>query len=244
MTVQCMKDIGLVSVLFLLIVALLVSAGCSGIGNGQPPLTQTVPPVNVTTTVPETTVVPVKTTSPPASVSTNTISMATPVATQSPITGSGDFSLKVDGITTGSVLPDEYSCGKKAGKSPDLSWQNLPPGTKSLVVIVEDPDASGGKFTHWILYNIPPDQSRIEPARPNIQVLANGTRQGINSGGSYGYYPACPPFGPQHRYIFTLYAIDSEISIPEGETVNRQSIDRLMSGHVISQVDIITTFKV
>jgi len=239
-----MKDIGLVSVLFVLIGALLVSAGCSGIGNGQPPLTRTVPPVNVTTTVPETTVVPVKTTSPPASVSTNTISMATPGATQSPVTGSGDFSLRVDGITTGSVLPDEYGCGKKAGKSPDLSWQNLPPGTKSLVVIVEDPDASGGKFTHWILYNIPPDQSRVESARPNIQVLANGTRQGINSGGSYGYYPACPPFGPQHRYIFTLNAIDSEISIPEGETVNRQSIDRLMSGHVISQADIITTFKV
>ena len=238
-----MKDIGLVSVLFVLIVAFLVSAGCSGIGRGQPPLTQTVPPVNVTTTVPETTVVPVKTTSPPASVSTMTIPVATPVATQSPITGSGNFSLRVDGITTGSVLPDEYGCGKKAGKSPDLSWQNIPPGTKSLVVIVEDPDAPGGKFTHWILYNIHPDLSRVEPALPNIQVLANGAEQGINSGGSYGYYPACPPFGPQHRYIFTLYALDSEISIPAGETVNRQSIDRVMSGHVISKVDIITTFK-
>jgi Raf kinase inhibitor-like YbhB/YbcL family protein len=238
-----MKALGLVFVVFIVIVAVFFSAGCSGTGNGQPAITQPVPPGKGTVTVSETIVVHVKTTSPPAPVSTTPVSLATPGITLPPSAGSDNFSFRVDGITSGSVLPDEYGCGKKTGKSPDLSWQNVPAGTRSLVVIVEDPDATGGKFTHWILYNIHPDQNLIGPARPNIQVLLDGTMQGINSGGSFGYYPACPPFGPQHRYIFTIYAIDSEISTPVGETLNRQGMDRLMSGHVISQVDIITTFK-
>jgi Raf kinase inhibitor-like YbhB/YbcL family protein len=238
-----MKNIASVSIMCALIVALLVIAGCSGTGNDKAPLAQTIPSTNVTAMVPVITVSTVKTTGPTVPVPSNRIPVTTSVDVQLPVTGSGDFSLKVDGIVPGSVLPDAYACGKKPGKSPDLSWQNIPTGTKSLAVIVDDPDAPNGLFTHWILYNLRPNQSQIEAAQPNVQLLPNGAGQGINSGNSYSYFPACPPFGPAHRYVFTLYALDSEISISAGENLNRQGIDQAMSGHVIQKVSVIATFK-
>ncbi len=153
-------------------------------------------------------------------------------------TGSHVFSLHVDALAPGSVLPDVYTC-KGAGESPELSFENIPKGTKSLVLIVDDPDAPKGTFTHWLLYNIPPSTRKIDRAQPNTKVLANGGQQGDTSAGSRGYYAPCPPFGPAHRYVFTLYALDYEIPMP---TADRDSIDWAISGHVIGQEKFITTF--
>jgi Raf kinase inhibitor-like YbhB/YbcL family protein len=157
---------------------------------------------------------------------------------QSPVS-SGTFNLKVDALAPGSVLPDVYTC-KGVSESPEVSWNGVPSGTKSLALILDDPDAPNGRFTHWIVYNLPPIAGELARAQPNAKVLANGAQQGDHSAGSRGYYPPCPPVGTTHRYIFRLYAVDMDITQP---TADRDSIDWALTGHTIAQAEFTTTFK-
>jgi Raf kinase inhibitor-like YbhB/YbcL family protein len=163
---------------------------------------------------------------------------ATPVTNIS-ATGTGSFSARVDALDPGALLSEVHTC-TGASESPAVSWENPPSGTKSFVLIVDDPDASAGTFTHWLLYNIPPQTRQIDRAQPNAKVLANGAQQGDNSVGSRGYFPPCPPPGPAHRYVFTIYALDYEISMP---TADREGIDWAMTNHVLGQAKTVTTFK-
>jgi len=155
------------------------------------------------------------------------------------VSSPGEFSIRVDSLTDGSVLPDVYTC-KGASESPEVAWDGVPVGTKSLVLILDDPDAPGGRFTHWIVYNIPPVSGELARAQPNIKVLANGAQQGDTSAGSRGYYPPCPPVGTTHRYMFRLYAVDMDITQP---TADRDSIDWALTGHTIAETRFTTTFK-
>jgi Raf kinase inhibitor-like YbhB/YbcL family protein len=149
------------------------------------------------------------------------------------------FMIRVAPLLPGSVLPDVYTC-KGASESPEIIWSSVPNSTKSLVLILDDPDAPNGRFTHWIVFNIPPDSYGIPRAQPNSKVLANGAQQGQNSGGSRNYYPPCPPIGTTHRYVFRLYAVDMDISQP---TADRESIDWALTGHTIASTEFTTTFK-
>jgi Raf kinase inhibitor-like YbhB/YbcL family protein len=149
------------------------------------------------------------------------------------------FMVRVVSLLPGSVLPDVYTC-KGASESPEVIWSSVPNSTKSLVLILDDPDAPNGRFTHWIVFNIPPDTGGIPRAQPNSKVLANGAQQGQNSGGSRSYYPPCPPIGTTHRYVFRLYAVDMAISQP---TADRESIDWALTGHTIASIEFTTTFK-
>ncbi len=151
---------------------------------------------------------------------------------------SGSLTLNVGDLSSGSQLPDQYTC-KGASESPGVSWDGIPEGTKSLVLILDDPDAPSGTFTHWILYNIPPQKGSLAPAQTNAKVLANGAQQGDTSSGFRGYYPVCPPIGTTHRYVFRLYAVDMDITQP---TANRESIDWALDGHTIAKTELITTF--
>jgi Raf kinase inhibitor-like YbhB/YbcL family protein len=151
----------------------------------------------------------------------------------------GAFSIRAASLVPGSALPDVYTC-KGASESPEVSWDGVPAGTKSLALILDDPDAPGGRFTHWLVFNIPPDSRGLPRAQPNAKVLANGAQQGEHSGGSRGYYPPCPPIGSSHRYVFRLYAVDMDITQP---TADRDSIDWALTGHTIAQTEFTTTFK-
>ena len=151
----------------------------------------------------------------------------------------GAFSIRAASLVPGSVLPDVYTC-KGASESPEVTWDGVPPGTKSLALILDDPDAPDGRFTHWLVFNIPPDSRGLPRAQPNAKVLANGAQQGENSGGSRGYYPPCPPIGTTHRYVFRLYAVDMDITQP---TADRESIDWALTGHTLAQTEFTTTFK-
>ncbi|MCJ7742767.1 MAG: YbhB/YbcL family Raf kinase inhibitor-like protein, partial [Methanoregula sp.] len=129
-----------------------------------------------------------------------------PVDKQASSTASpGTFMIRAASLMPGSALPDVYTC-KGASESPEVAWDGVPPGTKSLALILDDPDAPNGRFTHWLVFNIPPDSSGLTRAQPNAKVLANGAQQGETSTGSRGYYPPCPPIGTTHRYVFRLYA--------------------------------------
>jgi Raf kinase inhibitor-like YbhB/YbcL family protein len=151
----------------------------------------------------------------------------------------GAFTLRAASLTPGSVLPDVYTC-KGASESPEVTWDGVPSGTKSLVLILDDPDAPDGRFTHWLVFNIPPDSRELPRAQPNAKVLTNGAQQGQNSGGSRGYYPPCPPIGTTHRYVFRLYAVDMDITQP---TADRESIDWALTDHTIAKTEFVTTFK-
>ena len=149
------------------------------------------------------------------------------------------FMIRAASLTPGSVLPDVYTC-KGASESPELAWDGVPPATKSLALILDDPDAPNGRFTHWLVFNIPPDSSGLTRAQPNAKVLANGAQQGETSTGSRGYYPPCPPIGTTHRYVFRLYAVDMDITQP---TADRDSIDWALTGHTIAKTEFTTTFR-
>jgi Raf kinase inhibitor-like YbhB/YbcL family protein len=151
----------------------------------------------------------------------------------------GTLSLHIDSLAPGASLPRDYTC-TGTSESPDVSWDGLPPGTKSLVLILDDPDAPSGVFTHWLIYNIPPVTSGIGRAQSSQKVLENGAQQGDNSAGSRGYYPPCPPVGATHRYVFRLYALDAEISQP---TADRASIDTALSGHILGKIEVVSSFR-
>lgn len=159
-----------------------------------------------------------------------------PQKTSAPAAG---LTLEVEGVIPGGVLPVVHTC-KGASESPGVSWDKIPEGTKSLVLILDDPDAPGGTFTHWILYNIPPEKGRVPPAQTFAKVLSNGAQQGDSSAGQRGYYPVCPPVGSTHRYIFHLYAVDMDIPQP---AANRESIDWALEGHTIAKTEVTTTFS-
>lgn len=156
-----------------------------------------------------------------------------------PVASSGSLTLSVDSLSPGSVLPDVYTC-KGASASPPVSWSGVPAGARSLVLILEDPDAPSGIFTHWLVYNIPPGPGELEQGQSNAKVLSNEAQQGEGSSGSRGYYPACPPLGSTHRYIFRLYALDIYPALPSAD---RAAIDQAMAGHILAKTEFITTFR-
>jgi hypothetical protein len=123
--------------------------------------------------------------------------------------------------------------------SPQVSWSGIPAGTKSLVLILEDPDATTGTFTHWLVFNIPPTSGELAQGQSNEKVLSNEAQQGESSNGQRGYYPPCPPPGSTDRYIFHLYALDTYFALP---TADRSAIDQAMSGHMLAKTEFTTTF--
>ncbi|WP_321504942.1 YbhB/YbcL family Raf kinase inhibitor-like protein [uncultured Methanoregula sp.] len=172
-------------------------------------------------------------------------SVATPVAgnttvpqAQTSAALTGLLSLRVDSLVPGSTLPDIYTC-KGAGESPGISFEQIPSGTKSLVLILDDPDAPAGTFTHWIVYNIPPSSTGLSQGQPDAKVLPDGSQQGETSAGSRGYYSPCPPSGTPHHYVFHLYAVDMDIVQP---VANRDSINLALTGHTLGQAEVMTVF--
>ena len=128
-------------------------------------------------------------------------------------------------------VPRECTCDGE-DRSPPLTWTAPPAGTKSIALTVTDPDAPSGTFSHWILFNLPPNATGLPEAYPK-QPYASGTTQGRNDFGRVGYNGPCPPPGKPHRYIFTLYALDTELNVPAGAT--RAQIESAMQGHVLAR---------
>jgi Raf kinase inhibitor-like YbhB/YbcL family protein len=126
----------------------------------------------------------------------------------------------------GANIPSKFSCDG-ADTSPPLQIQEIPPEAKSLVLIVDDPDAPSGLFTHWIAWNISP-QTSTTIAEGSVP---KGT-QGTNDFGKSGYGGPCPPSGT-HRYVFKIFALDQELNLVAG--AKRARLDAAMKGHVIAQ---------
>ncbi|MGH7939352.1 MAG: YbhB/YbcL family Raf kinase inhibitor-like protein, partial [Bryobacteraceae bacterium] len=126
-------------------------------------------------------------------------------------------------------IPAEFTC-KGGGVNPPLQVQGIPEGTKSLVVIVDDPDAPGGLFSHWLVWNIEPTLTDI-----GQDSVPPGSVQGTNDFGKPGYGAPCPPSGT-HRYFFRFLALDQKLTVKSGS--NRARLDQAMRGHVLARGEI------
>ncbi len=134
----------------------------------------------------------------------------------------------------GGNIPVKYTCVGE-GVNPPLAWSQVPVNTKSLVLIVDDPDAPNGVYTHWILWNIPAHVTELsENTTPVSAVVGTGT-----SGDAY-YFSPCPPSG-EHRYRFKLFALDTELFL----SVNSRQIhlEQAMGGHILDQAILVGLFK-
>ncbi len=136
-------------------------------------------------------------------------------------------------------IPGHYS--RNGGNiSPALSWTGVPKDTRSLVLIVDDPDAPAGLFTHWIVYGMKPGSTGLPEHVSSTGELSNGARQGLNGFGNIGYDGPQPPSGT-HRYFFHLYALDTETDMPPG--LSRQELDGAIEGHVIEEALLMGRYK-
>jgi len=146
-------------------------------------------------------------------------------------------------FTQDGAIPKLYTCQGK-DISPALAWSGLPAGTKSLALIVDDPDApdpAAPKMTwvHWVLYNIPPSAPGLPEAVVTVALPA-GTGEGKNDWKRTGYGGPCPPIG-RHRYFHKLYALD--VVLPDLKQPTKAELERAMQGHVLAKVELMGTYQ-
>jgi Raf kinase inhibitor-like YbhB/YbcL family protein len=153
------------------------------------------------------------------------------------------FTLRSLAFASGQEIPVDYTC--EAGDiSPALNWSGVPAGTKSLALIVDDPDApdpAAPKMTwvHWLLYNIPPDATQI-PEAADGDDLPVGTLEGKNDWKRVGYRGPCPPIG-RHRYFFKLYALDTVL--PDLNKPTKVELEKAMSGHILAKAELVGFYQ-
>jgi Raf kinase inhibitor-like YbhB/YbcL family protein len=140
-------------------------------------------------------------------------------------------------------IPARYTCDGK-NLSPPLSWSGVPAGAKSLVLIVDDPDAPDPKapkmtWVHWVLYNIPVNSTGLAEAVA-AKDLPKGTLEGINDSKRTGYGGPCPPIG-RHRYFHKLYALDTVL--PDLGKPTKTKLENAMRGHTLSQAELVGTYQ-
>lgn len=131
-------------------------------------------------------------------------------------------------FTMGGMIPVDYTCdGKEV--SPPLTWSAPPAGTKGIALVVDDPDAPGGVFTHWLVFNIPPETVTLAE---NVDPATLGAKVGTNDFRAVSYRGPCPPKGDgMHAYRFTVYAVDAPLQANDGAV--RADVDAALSNHVL-----------
>jgi len=147
--------------------------------------------------------------------------------------------LKSSAYKNGTPIPARYSCDGNS-ISPPLSWSGVPAGTRSLALILHDPDAPRpGGFTHWIVYNINPRTISLPEGVPARARLGGSVLQGRNDAGKDGYFGPCPPSGT-HRYVLTLYALNTMLNLMPG--ASQSQVLQAMKGHVLQTATLMGTY--
>lgn len=173
---------------------------------------------------------------PPAEGAAANTARAPEESTMTPLTA---IQISSSAFAPGSAIPQVHACdGKDA--SPPLAWGMGPEGTRAWALLVEDPDAPGKTWVHWVLYNLPVSVRSLGPGLPGSGDLANGARQGTNDFGKLGYGGPCPPPGGPHRYYFRIYALDAPLNLPPG--ARRDAVAQAMEGHVLGQGELMGTY--
>jgi Raf kinase inhibitor-like YbhB/YbcL family protein len=143
-----------------------------------------------------------------------------------------DLSVKSTVFENNALIPRKYSCdGQEV--NPPLTIEKIPLGTKTLALIIDDPDAPRGTFDHWVVWNIPP-QGRIEEnSIPGVE--------GINSAGQTSYIGMCPPSGT-HRYFFKVYALDVVLDL-KAEQTKKSDLEKVMQGRILGKGELVGLYR-
>ncbi|HEY81752.1 MAG TPA: YbhB/YbcL family Raf kinase inhibitor-like protein [Dehalococcoidia bacterium] len=150
------------------------------------------------------------------------------------------LSISSSAFEEGGKIPAKHTC-EGQDISPALAWGEPPAGTQSFALIMDDPDAPGGVFTHWVLFNLPPISRNLPEGVPAQAQLPDGSFQGKNDFGKIGYGGPCPPPGRPHRYQFTLYALDQPLNLPAG--ASKKQVIQAMQGHILAQGRLTGTYQ-
>jgi Raf kinase inhibitor-like YbhB/YbcL family protein len=145
-----------------------------------------------------------------------------------------EFKITSPAFNYGRQIPSKYTCDGE-NVNPHLTLHGVPPKTKSLALIVDDPDAPGGTWTHWIMWNISPEVKEIKE-----HTAPYGAQQGMNTNKEVGYDGPCPPSGT-HRYFFRLYALDTKLALSEDAV--RETLETAMQQHVIGTAELMGTYS-
>ena len=153
------------------------------------------------------------------------------------------FEISSPAFSQGGSIPVQYTCDGD-DLSPPLQWSGVPAGTRSLALIVDDPDApdpAAPRMTwmHWVLYNLPPDGSGLPESVAPVD-LPSGTQQGVNDWKRTGYGGPCPPIG-RHRYFFKLYALDGVL--PADGPLTKAQLLQAMQGHVLDEAELMGSYQ-
>ena len=159
------------------------------------------------------------------------------------VTDAGAQTMTLQVISTafasGKTIPVKYTCdGQKV--SVPLTWGEPPANASSFALIVDDPDAPGRTYVHWVLYNIPSSSRGLPEGVLATATLPDGSRNGKNSAGQSGYMGPCPPSGT-HRYYFKLYALDTMLQLAPG--ANKEQLLAAMKDHIVAQGELMGTYS-
>lgn len=147
------------------------------------------------------------------------------------------LSLSSPAFRQGEKIPDRYTC-QGEDISPPLAWSEAPAGTRALALIMDDPDAPGGIFTHWVIFDLPPERRQLPEAVP---AEFPDALQGRNDFGSNGYGGPCPPPGSPHHYRFILYALDQQLDVMAGSS--KEQVVDAMKGHILGQGQLLGIYQ-
>ncbi len=150
------------------------------------------------------------------------------------------FNITTTAFEYGASIPVKHACTGD-DLSPPLRWDEVPKGTASLALIVEDPDAPGGTFAHWIVYNLPAASNTLEATIPIQKHLQNGATQGKNNFGKTGYGGPCPPKGEEHRYFFRIFALKKKLAPESANTAG--DFHNAIKGLVLEEAEYMGKFK-
>jgi Raf kinase inhibitor-like YbhB/YbcL family protein len=149
------------------------------------------------------------------------------------------LTLRSTAFDAGTPIPQPYTCDGR-DMSPPLRWDNVPQGAKGFALVCDDPDAPGGTWVHWVIYGIPGDTRQLPEAVSPDKRLSNGSVQGRNDFGKFGYGGPCPPRGKPHRYFFRLYALDASLSLEPG--LSKKALLAAIQGHVMAEAELHGTY--
>lgn len=149
------------------------------------------------------------------------------------------FTISCKAFENGRTIPVEHTCDGD-DISPGIWWEGEPKGTVTYAMIMEDPDAPDGTFTHWIIYNLPADCHNLEKIVPIQKNLDNGAIQGKNDFGKIGYKGPCPPKGEEHRYYFRIFALKKKL--PPESIHSGPEFYEVINGLVLGSAEYVGTY--
>jgi Raf kinase inhibitor-like YbhB/YbcL family protein len=150
----------------------------------------------------------------------------------------GKIQVSSSAFDNGGKIPSEYTCEGKS-VAPPLSWSGVPANTKSIVVLVEDPDAPGGTYEHFVAFNLPPDRKSLPTEAVRSIAPGSALMTARNSNGTIGFAPICPPSG-RHHYRFQVLALDTMLDLRPA--ADAQAVRAATEGRVIARGELVGTY--